>query len=865
MTLRRNTHLKRNMLNRLLPHASILILKENLLQFSGFILLCLTSGLGVAIWKFSPEDPSINTSFIGSSDTNSLFAMGLTQNYLQIPGAIISDVLLQMVGYGIIIFLFTLTIWSFLLLSRRPLRLFMRRFLCLIISILFACQILSYLQNKGNYLITATYGGAVGELLGQQSQVFLKQWINDPNNILILTIFSIFFVLSFSYALGLKNHQWVRIIKNILGSGQIIARGLTLVLKWILNPSLSLFGKMGRWTRRDNFQLIKQEDYSISSSRSIKSIFEKNGTPSKNSSLQGELELGLEPIDFLQDENIIPNENRADGDINIHSFLQKVSGDEFSIPLSEDHLSKMNRDKQPSESSKKKSSGGLFSNFISSKSAPLTPEEYQLPDVELLDPLVQRNKKGLSTEQLESSAHHLEQVLQEFGVRGEIVGICPGPVVTMYEFKPAAGIKTSRVIGLADDIARSMSAHAARIAVISGRNVIGIELPNPTRDTVFLRELLVTEDYIHHPAPLAMILGKDIGGNPIIADLAKMPHLLVAGTTGSGKSVSINTMILSILFRQPPDKCKFIMVDPKMLEFSAYDGIPHLLTPVVTDPKKAVVALKWAVREMENRYRAMSKLGVRNIDGYNTRLAEARNTGELLIRRVQTGFDPDTGKPIFENQSLETAPLPYIVIVVDEMADLMLVAGKEIEITVQRLAQMARAAGIHLIMATQRPSVDVITGTIKANFPTRISFMVTSKIDSRTILGEQGAEQLLGQGDMLYMVGGGRLMRVHGPFVKDIEVERIVQFLKSQGEPNYIDNITEDDSEPLSGAVDAPAGDALYTQAVEIVRREGKASTSFVQRHLQIGYNRAARMIEQMEKEGIVSPSNNVGKREVTG
>lgn len=499
-------------------------------------------------------------------------------------------------------------------------------------------------------------------------------------------------------------------------------------------------------------------------------------------------------------------------------------------------------------------------------SQPQRMGEYQLPSIDLLDVSPKKVAKGLSNDQLQEYAVQLEQVLAEFGVRGEIVGVCPGPVVTLYELKPAAGIKTSRVIGLADDIARSMSAHSARIAVIPGRNVIGIEMPNPTRETVYLRDLLLAEDYQKHSASLAMILGKDIGGNPIIADLARMPHLLVAGTTGSGKSVSVNTMILSLLYRLSPDQCKFIMIDPKMLEFSAYDGIPHLLTPVVTDPKKAVVALKWAVREMESRYRAMSKLSVRNIDGYNARIQEARESGELLMRRVQTGFDPDTGKPIFENQSLDITPLPYIVVVVDEMADLMLVAGKEIESAVQRLAQMARAAGIHLIMATQRPSVDVITGTIKANFPTRISFMVTSKIDSRTILGEQGAEQLLGQGDMLYMMGGGRLLRVHGPFVKDTEVERIVQYLKTQGEPSYIDSVTEDDGETFGGtSSDSDGGDALYTQAVDLVRREGKASTSFVQRHLQIGYNRAARMIEQMEKEGLISTANHVGKREVIG
>ena len=495
-----------------------------------------------------------------------------------------------------------------------------------------------------------------------------------------------------------------------------------------------------------------------------------------------------------------------------------------------------------------------------------TQSDYTLPPPDLLDLSRPRTRVAFQEDDLEAKAKHLEMVLGEFGVRGEIVNIRPGPVVTMYELKPAAGIKSSRVIGLAEDIARSMSALSARIAVIPGKNVIGIELPNKNRETVYMREILTSEAYTKNGGNLGLILGKDIGGHPVVADLARMPHLLVAGTTGSGKSVSINTMILSLLFKYSPDQCRFIMIDPKMLELSIYNDIPHLLTPVVTDPKKAVIALKWAVKEMENRYRAMSKLGVRNIDGYNARLVEAKETGELLQRKVQTGFDPDSGKPIFETQPIELTPLPYIVVVVDEMADLMLVAGKDIESAVQRLAQMARAAGIHLIMATQRPSVDVITGTIKANFPTRISFMVTSKIDSRTILGEQGAEQLLGQGDMLYMAGGGRIQRVHGPFVKDEEVERIVNHLKAQAEPSYIESVTvsEDEDEGSQDGGDSD-GDDLYRQAVDLVVREGKASTSFIQRHLQIGYNRAARIMDQMEKQGVVSAANHVGKREIIG
>jgi S-DNA-T family DNA segregation ATPase FtsK/SpoIIIE len=495
------------------------------------------------------------------------------------------------------------------------------------------------------------------------------------------------------------------------------------------------------------------------------------------------------------------------------------------------------------------------------------PSDYILPPHELLQlPETNQRSPELTQELLRRNAEMLSGVLADFGVKGEIVNIRPGPVVTLYELEPAPGTKSSRVIGLADDIARSMSAVAVRVAVVRGSNVIGVELPNQRRETVYMRETLSADAYQSGKAKLALILGKDIGGNPVIADLAGMPHLLVAGTTGSGKSVAINTMILSLLYRMPPERCRFIMIDPKMLELSVYDGIPHLLTPVVTQPKKAVVALKWTVREMEDRYNAMSKLGVRNVEGFNQRLREARANGEMLTRKVQTGFDADTGKPVFEDQLIDLKELPYIVVVVDEFADLMLVAGKDIEGAIQRLAQMA---GIHLIMATQRPSVDVITGTIKANFPTRISFQVTSKIDSRTILGEAGAEQLLGMGDMLYMAAGGRVTRVHGPFVRDQEVEKVVAYLKTQGEPDYIDSVTEDDGfedQPGSAgeeSASAAGGDDLYDQAVALVSREGKASTSFIQRHLRIGYNSAARLIERMEKEGVISQANHANKREV--
>ena len=499
---------------------------------------------------------------------------------------------------------------------------------------------------------------------------------------------------------------------------------------------------------------------------------------------------------------------------------------------------------------------------------------WTLPPLSLLQAAPPRSGGGPSPESLQANARLLETVLSDYGVQGAIGAIHAGPVVTLYELEPAPGIRSARVIGLADDIARSLSVTAVRIATVPGRNVIGIEVPNARRETVYFSELLDADAWQDNTSRLCLALGKDIAGSPVYADLARMPHLLIAGTTGSGKSVGVNAMILSLLYRLSPEECRLILIDPKMLELSIYDGIPHLMAPVVTEPAKAVTALKWTVREMERRYRGMSQLGVRNMLGYNERVATALANREVLMRRVQTGFDPETGKPTFEEQPLKLERLPYIVVVIDEMADLMMVAGKEIEAAVQRLAQMARAAGIHVIAATQRPSVDVITGTIKANFPTRISFQVISKFDSRTILGEQGSEQLLGQGDMLFMQGGGRITRVHGPFVGDTEVEDVVRHLRQQGEPDYMEDVTsvfEEEPGATSGGgggngLDGGGFDSetgLFDQAVSLVAREGKASTSFIQRHLSIGYNRAAKLIEQMEKQGIVGPANHVGKREV--
>ena len=504
------------------------------------------------------------------------------------------------------------------------------------------------------------------------------------------------------------------------------------------------------------------------------------------------------------------------------------------------------------------------SQLSSQKTRDLEQETDILPSVDLLDEANDQHIQLQSPSELEEKAQELLSVLGDFGVKGRVVEIRQGPVVTMYEFEPAAGTKSSRIIGLSDDIARSLSAHSTRIAVIPGRNALGIELPNKQRMFFRLKELVKTEEFQDQNVILPIILGKDLSGRPLIADLAKMPHLLVAGTTGSGKSVAINAMIMSLLYRYTPAECRMIMIDPKMLELSSYDNIPHLMTPVVTEPGKAVVALKWAVKEMENRYRLMSHLGVRSIANFNAKILEAIKDGKVLERRVQTGFDPETGKPIIESMPIDMQKMPFIVVIVDEMADLMLVAGKDIETSIQRLAQMARAAGIHIIMATQRPSVDVITGVIKANFPSRISFKVTSKIDSRTILGEQGAEQLLGMGDMLYMGNSARILRVHGPFVDDKEVERVTSFLRSTGNPEYVSAVTDSEEEFSANAFDDSGNsDDIYTQALNIIKNEKKTSISYIQRSLRIGYNRAANIIEEMEKNGVLSAPNHSGKREI--
>ncbi|MFN3075315.1 MAG: DNA translocase FtsK [Alphaproteobacteria bacterium] len=775
--------------------------------------------LAMALASYSPTDPSFNTATSARAG-----------NALGLFGATISDLLLQMTGLASILPVLCLVAWGARMMAGQTVPRFWARILAVPPGLLLFAIGLAVLPSTWFWPLTAHPGGFAGTLL-----------LAHVSHLLIAAGAVVPFL------------SWMI-------AGLALGLGL-LVLSFVTGISLAGVGRGFR--RKANKAALKPVETFPEE--------EEDGKPGL-----------LARIEFLRSRLFA----RLPGGRSRHSptfeeDVEETGNDDGQIPasLSRDGSEAGGDAPVSGEGQATRGGRGVAGRRAAQTRArtqeKLTPERsvdpsgYEAPPLELLTPLSPTQKiQKINEEILAENARSLETVLQDFGVNGRIVKVRPGPVVTLYELEPAPGTKTSRVIGLSDDIARSMKALAVRIAVVPGQSVIGIELPNAKRETVLLRELLTSATPEPAAGRLLLALGKDIGGAPMQVDLARMPHLLIAGTTGSGKSVAINTMILSLLYRLSPSDCRMIMIDPKMLELSSYDGIPHLLAPVVTDPGKAVVALKWTVKEMENRYRAMSQLGVRNIAGYNQRVIEARETGQKLNRTVQTGFDPETGKPIYEEQGLPLDPLPFIVVVVDEMADLMLVAGKDVEGAIQRLAQMARAAGIHLIMATQRPSVDVITGTIKANFPTRISFQVTSKIDSRTILGEQGAEQLLGQGDMLYMAAGGRITRVHGPFVSDEEVERVVRHLRTLGTPNYLDAITseDEDEEVGSAAEERESGGTdgkLYREAVEIVLRERKASTSFIQRQLQIGYNRAAKIMERMESEGLVSSPNHVGKREI--
>lgn len=725
------------------------------------------------------------------------------ENLLGLPGAHVADFSLQTLGVMAGLTVLVLACWSWRLVSDRRVPRFWLRLTLLPVTLIFSAIAAASLEPPGVWPLSTGLGGVIGEEINgrivEAGHAYLP--VLPPG--LHAIVFGVLALLSLVFVMALTADEW----RAAWRRGALVAMG-----------ALRAIGALGRVAEWLNLR--------------------RRSRGARNDPLDRN-----EPVLERGAEDVADHARSGDGD-----------REDEAAAAPQRVRKRMAKPRQ-----------GKRTDTERQPTLELVPtNEYQLPALSLLSsPPTSKSSRAVSDEALEQNARLLESVLEEFGVKGRISEVRPGPVVTLYELEPAPGTKTSRVIGLADDIARSMSAVSARIAVVQGKNAIGIELPNSDRETVHLRELLSSAAYESTAANLTLALGKDIAGAPVVVDLARMPHLLVAGTTGSGKSVGINSMILSLLYRLPPDRCKLILIDPKMLELSAYDDIPHLLTPVVTEPGKAVIALKWAVREMENRYRAMSQLGVRNITGYNQRLTEILAKGDGLKRTVQTGFDTESGEPVFEDQELDLRPFPYVVVVVDEMADLMLVAGKEIEGAIRRLAQMARAAGIHLIMATQRPSVDVITGTIKANFPSRISFQVTSKIDSRTILDEQGAEQLLGAGDMLYQASGGRVQRVHGPFVSDGEVEQVAAALKKQGSPEYLDAVTEDVEASLESPEGGGGGDELYDQAVALVKREHRASTSFIQRHLQIGYNRAARIIERMEAQGVVSPADRVGKREV--
>jgi len=809
-------------------------LQRRLAELLALVLVVFGLVLGLALASYDPADPSFSTA-----------TAQLTRNLAGPIGAHASDLLLQAFGYAAFLLVACLMTWAWRLATHRGLAPFVLRLACLLAAMPLLAATLILLPLPTDVPAAAGPGGAAGPVVAQALTGLMRDLLGPAGAGIAHVVLAALTGLLAFVALGLTLGEWRR-------AGAVAGSAASATARVTAAGARQVGGQVG--------ERVPPGFFSRALSWPFKAIGRAvGGAVRRRRERETPLAELLRNADALVEDAPPPRRREpsfagdaAPEDAPPRPAAAAVSRAKPAAPRVADRVAPP----KPVPNARQ----GMLD---------LPDGTWRYPPLSLLTPPPARRATGPSEEALQGNARMLETVLEDYGVRGRIAEIRPGPVVTLYELEPAPGTKSARVIGLADDIARSMSVTAVRIATVPGRNVIGIELPNSKREMVYFSEMMMAEDWHRHQAKLPLALGKDIGGAPVIADLARMPHLLIAGTTGSGKSVGINTMILSLLYRFTPDECRFIMIDPKMLELSVYDRIPHLLAPVVTEPAKAIGALKWTVREMEKRYRAMSQLGVRNIGGYNEKAVAARDRGEVMTRRVQVGFDPETNKPLFEDQPLALEPLPMIVVVIDEMADLMIVAGKDIEAAVQRLAQMARAAGIHVIMATQRPSVDVITGTIKANFPTRISFQVTSKIDSRTILGEMGAEQLLGQGDMLHMAGGGRISRVHGPFVTDDEVEAVVAFLREQAEPSYIEEVTEVDEDAagpdlsgmLGGNTDGEA--SLYDQAVDLVTREGKASTSFVQRHLNIGYNRAAKLIEQMEKNGVVGAANHVGKREV--
>ncbi|MFT9330918.1 MAG: DNA translocase FtsK [Acetobacter persici] len=837
------------------------------LEEGGGILLCLLACvLLVALVTYNPNDPSFNTA-TGQPPTNLL---GMT-------GAVLSDTLLQGIGLAAVLPSLILFAWGWRFLSHRLLGheaplVFALRCLALICllpvagALLAAIPLLFTALPPIHWPTQAGIGGGIGFSIAQTSLSAGTAAVGPAGGMVIWILGVLLAILLTALCTGLRREEWLTLWRGMLVLVRLPGQlGMRFVRYYASRKPQTEenAGPLGGYATGEETSYARN-----------------SGGSTGHSLFQDEDE---------EDESPLPARSAGTAPAFHDADEDEPAPAHAATPVREEPAGASGLTLEPAPSATApQGRNGLLGRLFTGKDAtapgsaaktvkaakssasPATRKGgWELPPLSLLKPAPAHTQHGPSEEDLRNTAHNLEQVLCDYGVQGKIVGMSAGPVVTLYELEPAAGIRSARVIGLADDVARSLSVLSVRIATVPGRNVIGIEVPNKKRETVYLSELLNQPDWRDDPAHLSLALGKDIEGEPVFSDLARMPHLLVAGTTGSGKSVGVNAMILSLLYRLSPDECRLIMIDPKVLELSIYDGIPHLLTPVVTEPPKAVNALKWVVREMDRRYRTMAHLQVRNIAGYNARAAEARADGEVVVRRVQTGFDPETGNPVFEEQSVTLDPMPYIVVIIDEVADLMMTAGKEIDACVQRLAQKARAAGIHVVMATQRPSVDVITGTIKANFPTRISFQVISKFDSRTILGEQGAEQLLGQGDMLFMQGGGRITRVHGPFVADNEVEQVVNFLKEQGEPIYDDDVLAEpvDEAPASSGKSGGGGDNgesdMYDEAVAIVTREGKASTSFVQRHLSIGYNRAAKLIEQMEREGIISRADHVGRRKV--
>ena len=879
-------------------------IRNRLMELLGLVLIFCAFITSTALYSYSPNDPN----FLNSTS-------GDVQNIMGFYGASYAMTLMFAIGWASWACSLAMIIWGFRLLLHRGHQLILKRGVFLPIFLAFTAVFMATNVPPANWPNSYNLGGfsgdAIFEVLVDFNPIDLAIWVKSVS--LFLGISSICIGL---FSLGFSLPE----IKSIL-SRSLQGVIFTVLILWKIIKKLIPHSKnKSALVQTDNDQLDSSYNIGIQRYDNIEDDAEVLDIP-KNGGLKSLLpsftkfnknEKNNSNTEILDD--ISPDSTSTDNPDRVTRRIQEAVHrknlknnrdapmvdiepiDEPSVPTPPDanfyddanersmELPLETKRKEPtllrpssaksvvehpskkpipqSKKAKSEAQPTLFSENMAN---------YEQPALDLLESPKTVIRQQLSDEALEENARMLENVLDDYGVKGEIISVRPGPVVTMYELEPAPGLKASRVIGLADDIARSMSALAARVSTVPGRTVIGIELPNDHRETVLLREILSARDYGDGKHGLPLALGKNIGGIPEVADLAKMPHLLIAGTTGSGKSVAINTMLLSLLYKLSPDECRMIMIDPKMLELSVYDGIPHLLSPVVTDPRKAVVALKWVVGEMEERYRKMSKMGVRNISGYNSRVADALAKNEDFERTVQTGFDDNTGEAIFETETFKPEKLPFIVVVVDEMADLMMVAGKEIEACIQRLAQMARASGIHLIMATQRPSVDVITGTIKANFPTRISFQVTSKIDSRTILGEMGAEQLLGMGDMLYMAGGGKITRIHAPFVSDEEVELIVNHLKKFGPPEYVSGVVKGPDDEKASSLDSILGlggntdkeSALYDQAVAIVAHDRKCSTSYIQRKLSIGYNKAAKIVEEMEDNGIVSAANHIGKREI--